>query len=97
MHICSTQSTVEEVQNALDKQGALLTTLQHLPKRCDHVVREALAFLAALMYGGNKQVQQSLVDYFQETREEEIFFVIKNRLDFSKAATKERLVGRNLC
>ena len=34
--------------------------------------------------------QQSLVDYFLGTREEKFFFAIKNRMQLSAMATKER-------
>jgi inositol 1,4,5-triphosphate receptor type 1 len=48
---------IEEAQNALDKQQALLKVLPHLSKTGDDIIREVLAFLAAMLFGGNEIVQ----------------------------------------
>ena len=81
---------IEDVQCALDGQGAMLKTLHHLSKNGDNIVREVLAFSAAMLFGGNEAVQGSLVDYFLGTREEKFFFAVKNRMNLSAIATKER-------
>ena len=49
-----------------------------------------LAFLAAMLLGGNEQVQQKMIDYFLGTREEKFFFAVKNRMQLSAIATKEK-------
>ena len=48
---------IEDVQNALNSHGAMLKVLPHLSKPGDDIVREVLAFLAAMLFGGNKSVQ----------------------------------------
>ncbi|ELT92253.1 hypothetical protein CAPTEDRAFT_194612, partial [Capitella teleta] len=77
-------------QNALNDHMALLKVLPHLSKTGDDIVREVLAFLAAMLFGGNEDVQRSLIDYFLGTREENFFFALKNRMQLSALATKER-------
>ena len=41
----------------MDKQEALLKVLPHLSKTGDDIIREVLAFLAAMLFGGNEIVQ----------------------------------------
>lgn len=48
---------VEGVQNALDVYEAVDGVMQHLHRPEDKVAKELLAFLAALLFGGNQQVQ----------------------------------------
>ena len=81
---------IEDVQNALNEHGAMLKVLPHLSKNGDLIVREVLSFLAAMLFGGNDDVQNSLIDYFLGTREEKFFFAIKNRMNLSAIATKEK-------
>ena len=81
---------IEDVQNALNGQDAMLKILNHLSKHGDLIVREVLAFCAVMLFGGNSAVQASLSEYFLGTREEKFFFAIKNRMNLSAIATKER-------
>ena len=48
---------IEEVQDALNSYEAILKVLPHLSKTGDDIVREVLAFLTALLFGGNEAVQ----------------------------------------
>ena len=48
---------IEDVQNALNHYGSIDGTLEHLSRPSDRVVRELLAFLAALLFNGNEDVQ----------------------------------------
>ena len=81
---------IEDVQNALNGQDAMLKILNHLAKHSDQIVREVLAFCAVMLFGGNPAVQASLSEYFLGTREEKFFFAIKSRMNLSAIATKER-------
>ena len=49
--------TIEEVQDALDSYGSINGTLEHLSRPDDEVIRELLAFLSALLFNGNENVQ----------------------------------------
>ncbi len=55
--ICRQLRKVEEVQSALNNHGAMLKVLGHLSKTGDDIVREVLAFIAAMLFGGNENVQ----------------------------------------
>ncbi|XP_033761182.1 inositol 1,4,5-trisphosphate receptor type 3-like isoform X6 [Pecten maximus] len=81
---------IEEVQNALNTYGVVTSVLEHLSRPQDNVVREVLAFLAALLFNGNDEVQASLISYFTGTREETFFFSIKGRMNMSAIATREK-------
>ena len=48
---------IEVVWYALNQQDAILKVLPHLSKTGDDIVREVLAFLAAMLFGGNESVQ----------------------------------------
>ncbi|XP_053404110.1 inositol 1,4,5-trisphosphate receptor type 2-like isoform X2 [Mercenaria mercenaria] len=83
---------IEDVQNALNHYGSIDGTLEHLSRPNDEVVRELLAFLAALLFNGNEEVQTSMFEFFTGTREETFFFAIKSRVTLSTIATRERRV-----
>ena len=48
---------IEDVQVALNSYGAILSTLNHLSRPEDNIIRELLAFLSKLLFGGNVEVQ----------------------------------------
>ncbi|KAI0237949.1 hypothetical protein LSAT2_011439, partial [Lamellibrachia satsuma] len=81
---------IENLQNALNEHEVVLMVLPHLSTQSDSLVREVLAFLVAMLYGGNEAVQGNFADYFLGTREEKFFFAIKNRMLMSTVATKEK-------
>lgn len=81
---------IEDVQNALNHYNVVTSTLDHLNSTQDSVVRETLGFLASLLFNGNEDVQNSLIDYFTGTREETFFFAIKSRIHMSALATREK-------
>ncbi|KAL3848189.1 hypothetical protein ACJMK2_019063 [Sinanodonta woodiana] len=83
---------IEGVQNALNSFGAIESVLEHLSSPQDKIYQELLAFLAALLFNGNKEVQMSMFEFFTGTREETFFFAIKNRMKLSAIATRERRV-----
>nr|XP_006825393.1 PREDICTED: inositol 1,4,5-trisphosphate receptor type 1-like [Saccoglossus kowalevskii] len=78
------------VQKELNEHGAMLKVLPLLARTSDSLAREVLAFLSAMLFGGNEDVQSSLIDYFLSTREEHFFMAIKNRMNLSAVATKEK-------
>ncbi|XP_064638655.1 inositol 1,4,5-trisphosphate receptor type 3-like isoform X2 [Lineus longissimus] len=79
-----------EAQNALNGHDAMLKVLPHITRPGDEIVREVLGFLGMMLFAGNEDVQQSLISYFLGTREEKFFFAVKNRMQLSAIATKER-------
>jgi len=48
---------IEDVQDALNHYECIDGTLEHLSRPSDAVIRELLAFLAALLFNGNENVQ----------------------------------------
>lgn len=82
--------TIVQVQNALNSQNAVLAVLTHLIRNNSEITKEVLAFLAAMLFGGNEKVQSSLINYFLGTREENFFQAIKNRIQCSCIAIKEK-------
>ncbi|KAH3809582.1 hypothetical protein DPMN_137955 [Dreissena polymorpha] len=83
---------IENAQNALNKMNSIEGTLEHLSRPNDMVVRELLAFLAALLFNGNEEVQTNMIEFFTGTREETFFLAIKKRMTMSTIATRERRV-----
>ncbi|KAK7486477.1 hypothetical protein BaRGS_00022278, partial [Batillaria attramentaria] len=81
---------IESVQVALDSYDVVVSVLGHLNRPQDDLVRELLAFLATLLFSGNEEVQKSMFAYFTGTREETFFFAIKNRIQLSALATREK-------
>lgn len=81
---------IEGVQNALNSYEAVLQVLSHLAKNNSDIVREVLAFQAAMLFGGNEKVQESLIEYFLGTREEKFFLAVKTRMQLSSLSIKER-------
>ncbi|KAI0212013.1 hypothetical protein LSAT2_003099 [Lamellibrachia satsuma] len=87
---CVQLKQVEYVQNALNHYEAVVHVLPHLAMNSDSLVRESLAFIVTMLYGGNRVVQKSCSTYFLGTREEKFFFAIKNRMLMTIMATKEK-------
>ncbi|XP_052783710.1 inositol 1,4,5-trisphosphate receptor type 1-like isoform X3 [Mya arenaria] len=83
---------IEDVQNALNKYDCIDGTLEHLSRPSDDVVRELLAFLAALLFNGNEDVQGKMYIYFTGTREEKFFFAMKDKFNLAQVAMRERRV-----
>ena len=49
------------MQNAINAQSAMLEVLGHLSHTRDDTVREVLAFVAVMLFGGNETVQVMIV------------------------------------
>ncbi|WAR27712.1 ITPR3-like protein [Mya arenaria] len=78
---------IEDVQNALNKYDCIDGTLEHLSRPSDDVVRELLAFLAALLFNGNEDGKMYI--YFTGTREEKFFFAMKDKFNLAQVAMRE--------
>ena len=48
---------IEDCQNALNHYGSIDGCLEHLARPQDTIIQELLAFLAALLFNGNEEVQ----------------------------------------
>ena len=64
--LCRRLKRIEEPQEMLNQHKAMLNVLPHLSKTGDNIVREVLAFLAAMLFGGNEIVQVSVNEIPQE-------------------------------
>ncbi|XP_070173454.1 inositol 1,4,5-trisphosphate-gated calcium channel ITPR3-like [Littorina saxatilis] len=81
---------IESVQSALNSYGVVVSSLGHLNRPQDDLVRELLAFLAVLLFNGNWNVQESMLEFFTGTREETFFFAVKSRMQLSALAMREK-------
>ncbi|XP_070537450.1 LOW QUALITY PROTEIN: inositol 1,4,5-trisphosphate-gated calcium channel ITPR3-like [Ptychodera flava] len=79
-----------DVQDELNSHGAMLKVLPLLARTSDSLAREVLAFLSTMLFSGNENVQKSLIEYFLSTREEHFFMALRNRMQLSAVATKEK-------
>ena len=57
----------------------------------DEIVREVLAFLKAILFAGNRHVQQGL-EYLQHTREDGLFTTMQDLLTNAAMTHRERCV-----
>ena len=55
----------------------------------DEIVREVLAFLKAILFSGNRHVQEGMA-YLMATREERIFITMQGLLTHAAIAHRER-------
>ena len=55
----------------------------------ERVSREALALMKALLYSGNKNVQEGIIIAMRGSREEKLFANLKTRLEISGLNYKE--------
>ena len=53
------------------------------------ISRESLALMKALLFSGNKKVQEGLTLNVKETREETLFITLKRRLEIAGLNYKE--------
>lgn len=80
---------VADIQHALKEFGAHSEALAHLSKQRDETVREVIAFQAAMLFGANKEIQNTFIEYFDKTKET-FFVAIQSRMHISINCTKER-------
>ena len=80
---------IGEVQDALNSYYVVTSVLDHLSRPQDDVVREVLAFLAALLFNGNENVQVWCFSYcyifFRETSRANVSFCQYMTFIFSEA------------
>ncbi|CAL1526674.1 unnamed protein product [Lymnaea stagnalis] len=81
---------VREVQNAINSHNVILKVLPHLARRSDNIAREVLAFICIMLFNANRDVQKSMLDYFLSTREEVFFMAVRDRMQVSTNAIKEK-------
>ncbi|GFO23772.1 inositol 1,4,5-trisphosphate receptor type 3-like isoform x9 [Plakobranchus ocellatus] len=81
---------VQEVQNALNSNNAILNVLPHLARRSDAIAREVLALICIMLFNANGVVQESMLDYFLSTREEVFFMAVRDRMQVSTNSIKEK-------
>ena len=75
---------IKVVQNSLNSFEAVLKVLPHLSTNNDKMVREVLAFLVSMLYGGNQEVQ---VLNILSNLEINNFFTIKGILIYLLSST----------
>ncbi|CAH1798712.1 unnamed protein product [Owenia fusiformis] len=81
---------IRSVQSLLNGRGALIQVLPHLARKNDRIVREVLCFVSIMLFNANAEAQGNLLKYFFSTREEVFFAAIRNRMQLSVVALKER-------
>lgn len=62
-----------------------------LSHRNDDIVREVLAFLKAIMFSGNRHVQEGM-EHLLSTREEHLFTTMQKLLTYAAVTHRERWV-----
>ncbi|XP_076449737.1 inositol 1,4,5-trisphosphate-gated calcium channel ITPR1-like isoform X2 [Babylonia areolata] len=81
---------IKEVQVALNGHSTIIKVLPHLARRNDDIVREVLAFICIMLFNANRDVQKSMLEYFLSTREEVFFMAVRDRMQISTNAIKEK-------
>ncbi|KAK3086885.1 hypothetical protein FSP39_024881 [Pinctada imbricata] len=81
---------ITQIQNYMDKEGAMKKSLPHLSTRNEDVAKEVLGFLCLMLFNANTSVQQSMLDYFLSTREEVFFMAVRDRMALSTNSIKEK-------
>ena len=87
-------SRIQPIQNSIQDRGnAVSRIVPLLSHSSDEIVREVLAFLKAMLYSGNRHVQEGLNTVF-DTREERLFTTMTSLLQNSAITFIERLANR---
>jgi hypothetical protein len=74
-------SALVELQNHMNSVGLTRLLFDLIPSRNDAVVHETLKLGIALLYGGNKAIQDEIYNYFTTSDKAETFFLeIRNRM-----------------
>ncbi|XP_065833160.1 inositol 1,4,5-trisphosphate-gated calcium channel ITPR1-like isoform X3 [Oscarella lobularis] len=81
---------VEDVQTALNVHGVALKIIPLLSHSNDNIVRETLALLSALVYSGNRSVQESFEKHFFSMRKDRFVIDVLGRLQRSAVVIRER-------
>ncbi|XP_074663089.1 inositol 1,4,5-trisphosphate-gated calcium channel ITPR3-like [Tubulanus polymorphus] len=81
---------IADLQAIINNYGVALKVLPHLARPSDDIAREVLALLCILLFNANRCVQSSLLKYFLTTREEVFFYAVRNRMQLSVGAFKEK-------
>ena len=83
-------SRVQPIQNSIQDRGnAVSRVVPLLSHPNDEIVREVLAFLKAMLYSGNRHVQEGLNTVF-DTREERLFTTMAGLLQNAAITFKEK-------
>ncbi|XP_059139568.1 inositol 1,4,5-trisphosphate receptor type 1-like isoform X3 [Physella acuta] len=88
---------IREVQCALNQHSVITKVLPHLARRSDSIAREVLAFICLMLFNANREVQRSMLDYFLSTREEVFFMAVRDRMQVSTNAIKEKTLILKKC
>ncbi|XP_053402419.1 inositol 1,4,5-trisphosphate receptor type 1-like isoform X7 [Mercenaria mercenaria] len=82
---------IKDIQTSINVHDVVNKVLPHLARRSDAIAREVLAFVSIMLFNANREVQQSLLDYFFSTREEVFFMAVRDRMQVSTNSIKEKL------
>ena len=63
--------------------------------KSERIVDAAIRFLAVLLHDGHDEVQQTILEFIMGSQQEELFFKIKDRLDYSMMNIKEVRIIEN--
>ncbi|CAH1800294.1 unnamed protein product [Owenia fusiformis] len=80
---------IREVQSVLNDMKGTVNCLPQLGSTNVELVRETLSFLALSLFNANRTVQETLIHFFENTREESFFAAVRTRIHRSGEAIKE--------
>eukprot|EP00026_Physarum_polycephalum_P000121 Phypoly_transcript_00121.p1 GENE.Phypoly_transcript_00121~~Phypoly_transcript_00121.p1 ORF type:complete len:2101 (+),score=228.03 Phypoly_transcript_00121:347-6649(+) len=79
-----------QIQNQVNKLGATKLILRLMSSRNDEIVLESLEMGIALLYGGNRAVQDTIFDFFITSSDHVFFSEVRSRIRRAVAEIKER-------
>jgi hypothetical protein len=79
-----------QMQNQVNKLGATKLILRLLSSRNDEIVLESLEMGIALLYGGNRAVQDTIYEYLVTSSDHVFFAEVRSRIRRAVSEIKER-------
>ncbi|CAD5118285.1 DgyrCDS6999 [Dimorphilus gyrociliatus] len=81
---------IRSIQLVFCQFGIVPCLICLLSRQSDQIRKEVLALIDVLLFNAPKEVQDEILKYFESTKEEPIFFVLRNYLSFGSTVIKER-------
>jgi len=86
----------DQIRTILNRERVTVRTLKLLGGKDENMIRAALGLLISLLEGGHQPCQQSLLDFFWGTHEEQFFTIAKSYFDDSMVSIKEARVLQSM-
>jgi hypothetical protein len=85
------EAELTAIQNRIDSLGAIPVAISLIASQTEYVAQEAILFAISLLWGGNKAVQEHILNVFQTTFHGELFFhEVRARLRRGLVEVEER-------